>query len=937
MASLSYYPHYTINVQDNSIYRPVVLDKGPLHKPIYFLPAQKGLLNIPQWFNTQVEAEEELGFGTFDIYNKKYHSHAAYYLSESFKFNGAYIVRLAGDTAKEALMILEAHVEDVDVTQYQKDSSGNFLLTEFGERIPVRNAADTADVVEAGISIKWSTRSVLSTTEMNNGVNEEKLHQLEPVTVGNVTTYPIMTFRTTSPGAWGNDVGYELYYSPDSNDRDKLIRQGGLIYNFGPVEIDRTSGVTTPIRSKTGVTESTFVLKKDAVDSMTTLAVGMADILENTYDEDNKLPYTTTVFEKNIATIGERCIAKMEAVAAVDQTKYISADVTVGVSQVTLDDTTGVNVGSVVNCVGIFPVGTTVTAVDAGTPAVPESSRIATTLGADVALADTVITVADTTGVVAGDIVNSPTCTAGQTVVSVSGLDVTISAGADVVGTTGDNIEFRIPAVPAVPAVPVITVDKVSIGAVAGADFLPIYFETSAHASDIDARLAYIEDGFGVNILSARDLDNKPYDLIKVETFVSTGNYVGTQMVDNVVHYLSTGVDGDISPQAIETKIRQYLHGDIYPEIMDELRYPITHLFDVGYSLPTKYSMLNFLMKLQGVKVTCGTHINIGAVDPNSGYSALTDAAGLTEGATSFTLDVALTDPNDLNLKNRVHGPGIPEDTFVESINDTTGLVNINNQITESTAGPVMMRLATATMTTVNTQLEDEALLASLNTRALLMRESIVLGTAACRATIMTQAGQSYDNFKPWISTTLWSASKKAEYQNLQYLNLEPKGRPNSEVTLFHYKKMSWIPHNEKTKERIWDAGGNYCQFCDKDTLFYPSLKSVYPYATSVLVDDFLTDALVYLKHLIATKWTVHVGKSLPFNDLSHIIQTDLDSAAKFMINGKYGVTVDVFETEEDVKMGDRLHITIALDIPGNKRVWDVTIECNRSGYDGGN
>ena len=48
-ATISPYPHWEIEVRDNSIYNPTVVEELPVHRPIWLLKTQYGEVGRPIW------------------------------------------------------------------------------------------------------------------------------------------------------------------------------------------------------------------------------------------------------------------------------------------------------------------------------------------------------------------------------------------------------------------------------------------------------------------------------------------------------------------------------------------------------------------------------------------------------------------------------------------------------------------------------------------------------------------------------------------------------------------------------------------------------------------------------------------------------------------------------------------------------------------------
>ena len=231
----------------------------------------------------------------------------------------------------------------------------------------------------------------------------------------------------------------------------------------------------------------------------------------------------------------------------------------------------------------------------------------------------------------------------------------------------------------------------------------------------------------------------------------------------------------------------------------------------------------------------------------------------------------------------------------------------------------------------VNTKYEDESIGAGLRTHAWLMRESIAKGTECCRATIFLHAGRTAD-YDVWLPGTLWIAKKLAEYCNRDFMNKEPKELPNSAVEC--WKDLSWVASSEDTKSRNWNAGLNYVQYYSMTGLHYASVRSVYKYDTSVLVDDMFVNAITWMKHIVRRSWARFAGATRPVAELQQAITEDLTSRLAYMINGKYEFTVDVYQTDEDKKLGYVQHVDITVTSPATNRVWLVNIICKREGFE---
>lgn len=107
----------------------------------------------------------------------------------------------------------------------------------------------------------------------------------------------------------------------------------------------------------------------------------------------------------------------------------------------------------------------------------------------------------------------------------------------------------------------------------------------------VETTNADLTDGWMVDILNMKDLKNHPY----YNAIVDTTSQDAVLMNNLYVHYLNGGSDGDTSDEKFEELFQQALAGTTLPEIFDTYHYPITHLYDVGYDIDTKYAMASFM------------------------------------------------------------------------------------------------------------------------------------------------------------------------------------------------------------------------------------------------------------------------------------------------------------------------------------------------------
>lgn len=137
-----------------------------------------------------------------------------------------------------------------------------------------------------------------------------------------------------------------------------------------------------------------------------------------------------------------------------------------------------------------------------------------------------------------------------------------------------------------------------------------------------------------VNITSMEDMDGNPYYHAQLDESSDS-----IRLTNLTLHYLKGGSDGDISDEAFETGIQEILSLRVYPELADRFRYPITHLYDVGYSLQTKFAMADFM----GAQGYC--KITMAAQDSNRALYSMDEAVSV---AAAIRARCAITPESDL-------------------------------------------------------------------------------------------------------------------------------------------------------------------------------------------------------------------------------------------------------------------------------------------------
>ena len=298
MAKNYTFPHWEINVIDNSIYNALTEEVMPLFRPMFFLRAQKGPVGVPVWVENSNDATATFGDGTFDN-TTKYYSRESLFLQKLFKRQGAFLVRMANEDAAAASLVLELRVKKTKVVQYETDIYGQFVLDTNGDKV-AKTDSTGATVSENGYELKWSVRPLTLT-----GNKPEKISTLKPTTYGAgedaYTVYPILAVKAQNVGASGNNVGIKFFVEDTDIDITLATKVKSLPYSFGLVEKTYGQDTVSPVRSDLDNVTENFVAKPNQTDTRYARSVSFNEVMNNRYGDQ---PIDTYLYSDNIKAIG---------------------------------------------------------------------------------------------------------------------------------------------------------------------------------------------------------------------------------------------------------------------------------------------------------------------------------------------------------------------------------------------------------------------------------------------------------------------------------------------------------------------------------------------------------------------------------------------------------------------------------------------------------
>ena len=798
-----------MHVRDDSIYIPSVTEILPLNKPLYMMRAARGPIGVPVWCPTYTDAVRVFGADTFNK-RSKYFSENAYYLLKTFPFNGAFIMRVASEEAKNARISIEVGLSKAtdsetglpiaEVPQWKRDTNGNFELELSGAKIPINSDGLTPDELaekdaEAGTTTEFVQATLpgyklawRATVRPNEG-DTRQLGTIMTAASDNFVWYPLVDIEASNPGEWGACYGIKLFYDPNVNTLAGTITNGAATFTLSPVELLQDATVPTPVIDQYGTSSVTGVLKPDVVDADTELDLTLGKRVKRAYAGKQALPLNFTYLPENWNTVGKKIMLAEIAVREAAAALYPDLD------QVTIST-------------------------------VPSTTYSPTT---------------DTTR----DLTKTYYVQDGGNYV------VAADADGDFPGGQFDPNKTYYEKDP----------DTVVTGLRLFVDDL---FSKVADASDVGGDES--EVGFMVNFAGCSDYQGTPFFASEIidstDDLITSDTRVAPKAKDIIIPssdqaiFLGGGTDGDINDWNIEEYTRAQIRSAIagtQDYLNDYWHCPFNAMYDTGYSLKTKKAIIDFTAVRDNMVAVIGSQIT--------------------------------WKKNAADIKDPV----------------------------------------------ANSRMDDEAIAASLRAYALLMKEDVENATGACRTVIFTAAGKTSDHDDKWVPMTLWYALKNAEYLNKPYIDQEPKELPYSSVECF--TDVSWTAAQEETKSRVWNSGVNYVQYYNMTGIHFASVRSVYWYETSILVDAGAVNALCFSKDIVRRSWSTWAGSTRRAAELNKLITEDLNGRMAYMLHDKFRYKVNVYQTTEDMNLGFQRHVDVELWAAGQNRVWKATIICKREGY----
>ena len=961
MSTVAPYPHVEIGVRDESIYIPIDTEDMPLSQPLYFLRAQKGPIGVPVWCPSYTAACKVFGTDTFNK-RSKYFSEQAKFLLHTFPMNGAWLMRVASDMARIADIQIEIGVSksEVNIPQWKRDANGLYELNFDGSKIPINSEGQECEIINAS-NVPIYARA-LETFALRNRTYYRRIPHYAYGYVaksdrrvrgvhyyygnGAPTLVSVNTETETAPVPGtlyfeltleGEDENVQITATPKFNltefdSEAEYVKLTGFAGGYQEaVTVDEGPGHTysTPVLPDLPVANALgdrFVKISDAPlkltqsytvdtsDADTVAAYGSyfftraEDATNPATYEDTQIPagtYIGNASEPLYYYVGQSTEGELEPQATIpgrklvwrarvgnrnpDDPRYRAVGKfktynTTNFTWYPVLDIVAENPGEWGQSFGIRLYYD----VNRNTIAIQQQNGAVNYTVAPLELLE-------------GDTLPTP-------VISTAMDSFVVGCMREGVIDPETDVEFsfskRIP------------------NCYKGNQRLPI-------------KITPIAEGWrrvGEAVIEA-EIAQRPaiaalYPQFRTVTDTE-GNEVPETFIDALAGRVITTMDDLEDPES------GHFANVLTCVDAEEIPYFTVMCADADDELVTSDPQIPEGMTYvpaMSVPIYLGGGEDGPIDDFNIEKYIRAQIKAGQGGVQEYLLDYPRCPFNmiyDTGVSLKTKKAYIDMMSFRDNV-----VVNVSTQTT--------WRKEDGSMPSVNLEfpngrVDDESIGASLRSYAWLMREDINNGTEACRCKIFLHAG-TISGYDGWVPATLWIAMKDAQYLNLDHIFAEPAGLPNSAVECF--TDVSWRAGTAETQSRCWNAGLNYWQSYDKDTadgrarLHYAALRSVYRYETSVLVDSGVVNALVFCKDIVRKSWAKFAGVKMWSAELNARITKDLTQRLSYMLNGKYEATVNVYQTDEDVKLGYTRHVDIILLSPATNRVWQTTIICRREGYD---
>jgi hypothetical protein len=309
-----------------------------------------------------------------------------------------------------------------------------------------------------------------------------------------------------------------------------------------------------------------------------------------------------------------------------------------------------------------------------------------------------------------------------------------------------------------------------------------------------------------------------------------------------------------------------------------------------------------------------------------------------SDGTINDTVHAALTsaevlrylDPNDELMDTAYH---------VESVIYDSGFpIQTKKDLVSMIANRKDTHVVLGTYDAVSGQVLDNAaeqsVAIALRTYAANFPESDYFGTPTDRVTLVANAGR--------ISGSQWNKRVPLTYQLMKF-SARMMGAsngmwksdkmfdrsPGNTVTDMYDLTSTWV--SGLVRNRFWDAGLNWVARSDRNTYFFPAMKTIYTDDTSVLNSYVTVCAIAYINKILDKAWRTFTGSTtLTDLQLTQAVNDFIKSEVKDKFANKFVIVPDAQLTASDVAAGYKWTVPVKIYANNMKTVMTSYVEAYR-------
>lgn len=390
-----------------------------------------------------------------------------------------------------------------------------------------------------------------------------------------------------------------------------------------------------------------------------------------------------------------------------------------------------------------------------------------------------------------------------------------------------------------------------------------------------------------LNFLTGHDINNVPYFAVDAR---SSHLFGGTSLANNAVVYASGGSDGlwyksDGTP-AYLANLRQFdlaarqifSNPDQMYQLGNMFRYPISAVWDSGWSMKTKLAMVDMLGLRPDIAVWTGTQ------------SVIDDFVNIPgRQVEPLYLDGDVT--------------GVPTDSnellggwdYCEVNDDTTELARGNQLRARYNLFPASSYHSTATLF-----------------GAIWGHGEYYINEDAYDG-ILPFTFDRADRISKFCGGPSWVEGQR------------PNVWPNNVVSLFATAKNTY--RKLPSLNKFWDAGINYVQFADTKGLFWPAQQTVYPNDTAPMNGINTMMAILYAQRAWCNVWKYLTGRD-DLDDDQMIQESDrlmlLELEGRFGAGISYTVESEILQSDKEAGYIWRGRVNLYSNTPKTVAIFDI-------------